>query len=82
MIQSTLNNVKHPLFARTVLVAVVALGLTACTTTPTRDDQTAIGVGTGAVIGGALGNVISKNTDGTVIGAAIGGLVGGIVGHT
>lgn len=81
MIQSTLNNVRHPLFARTVLVAVVALGLTACTTTPTRDDQTAIGVGTGAVIGGALGNVISKNTDGTVIGAAIGGLVGGIVGH-
>lgn len=66
---------------RSGLAIALCFSLVACSTVPTRQDQTAIGVGTGAVIGGALGNVIGKNTDGTVIGAALGGLIGGIVGH-
>ena len=81
MTQHRFSSAKRPLLLRTTLVATLVWSLTACSTVPNRNDQTAIGVGTGAVIGGALGNVIGKNTDGTVIGAALGGLIGGIVGH-
>lgn len=81
MTQQTINHRKSMHWMRLTAAAALSLSLVACSTTPTRQDQTAIGVGTGAVIGGALGNVIGKNTDGTVIGAAIGGLIGGIVGH-
>ena len=81
MTQQSINHSKSPHWMRLTIAAALSLSLVACSTVPTQQDQTAIGVGTGAMIGGALGNVISKNTDGTVIGAAIGGLIGGIVGH-
>lgn len=81
MTQKTTNPRQSMHWMRLTVAAALSLSLVACSTVPTQQDQTAIGVGTGAVIGGALGNVIGKNTDGTVIGAAIGGLIGGIVGH-
>ncbi len=81
MTQYTINHRKSTQWMRLSAAAALSFSLVACSTVPTRQDQTAIGVGTGAVIGGALGNVISNNTDGMVIGAAIGGLIGGIVGR-
>jgi osmotically inducible lipoprotein OsmB len=58
------------------LIGAVALtaGLSACSTSPTRQQ---VGVGTGAVVGGVAGNVLTGgSTLGTVGGAAVGGLVG------
>lgn len=48
-------------------------GLTACSTPPTRQQ---IGIGTGAVVGGVVGNAVGGGTLGTVGGAAIGGVIG------
>lgn len=81
MKQQTSNPRQSMHWILRTVVATLCLSVVACSTVPSQQDQTAIGVSTGAVIGGALGNVIGKNTDGTVIGAAIGGLIGGIVGH-
>lgn len=52
----------------------LALALSACGT-PTRQQ---VGVGTGAAVGGVLGNVI---TDGSTLGTVGGAAVGGVVGH-
>jgi osmotically inducible lipoprotein OsmB len=63
---------------RTLISAVSAIafaaGLSACSTSPTRQQ---VGIGTGAVIGGVAGNVLTGgSTLGTVGGAAVGGVVG------
>lgn len=51
----------------------LALVLSACGT-PTRQQ---VGIGTGAVVGGVVGNVLTDgSTLGTVGGAAVGGVVG------
>ena len=51
-----------------------AAGLSACSSSPTRQQ---VGVGTGAVVGGVAGNVLTGgSTLGTVGGAAVGGVVG------
>lgn len=56
-----------------VSAATLAAALSACGT-PTRQQ---VGIGTGAVVGGALGNVVTDgSTLGTVGGAAVGGLLG------
>lgn len=65
------------MIARTLVSIVGALtlasALAACGT-PTRQQ---VGVGTGAVLGGVAGNVITGgSTLGTVGGAAVGGVVG------
>lgn len=50
-----------------------ASGLSACSTSPTHQQ---VGVGTGAVVGGVAGHVLTGSTLGTVGGAAVGGLIG------
>ena len=64
---------------RIVTSALAATLLTAaisgCSTSPTRQQ---VGIGTGAVVGGVLGNVV---TDGGVLGTAGGALVGGVIGN-
>lgn len=56
------------------LAIVAALGgLTACSTSPTRQQ---VGIGTGAVLGGVVGNAVGGGTLGTVGGAAVGGVIG------
>lgn len=62
------------------LVSILAaltmtLGLAACDTSPTRQQ---IGTGTGAVIGGVAGNVL---TDGSTLGTVGGAAAGGLIGH-
>lgn len=56
-----------------VLCAFALVGLTACTTSPTRQQ---VGIGTGAVLGGVAGNVLGGGVLGTVGGAAVGGVIG------
>jgi len=58
------------------LICVVAFGtgLSACSTSPTRQQ---VGIGTGAVLGGVAGSVLTDgNALGTVGGAAVGGMIG------
>jgi osmotically inducible lipoprotein OsmB len=53
--------------------ALVFVGLSACSTSPTRQQ---VGIGTGAVLGGVVGNAVGGGTLGTVGGAAVGGVIG------
>lgn len=57
-----------------VACALAFIGLTACSTSPTRQQ---VGIGTGAVVGGVVGNAVSGGgTLGTLGGAAVGGVIG------
>ena len=66
----------HKLTLATV-VAVMLLGLGGCSGMSTRDKNTAIGAGVGAV-GGAV--LTGGSALGTVGGAAVGGIIGNQVG--
>jgi osmotically inducible lipoprotein OsmB len=66
----------HRLTLGTV-IAVMLLGLGGCSGMTTRDKNTAIGAGVGAV-GGAV--LTGGSTLGTVGGAAVGGIIGNQVG--
>lgn len=48
---------------------------TGCSTSPTRQQ---VGIGTGAVLGGVIGNVV---TDGNVLGTVGGAAAGGVIGN-
>ncbi|AYN26173.1 MULTISPECIES: osmotically-inducible lipoprotein OsmB [Buttiauxella] len=67
----TLNNKK---IAAVALALTVAMSLSACSNWSTRDRNTAIGAGAGAVGGAVL-------TDGSALGTLGGAAVGGIIGH-
>jgi osmotically inducible lipoprotein OsmB len=54
-------------------LAALVVSLAACTTPPTRQQM---GIGTGAVVGGVVGNVLTGGLLGTVGGAAVGGVIG------
>ena len=65
------------MFSRSLIsisgILTLAAALVACGT-PTRQQ---VGIGTGAVVGGVVGNVVTDgSTLGTVGGAAVGGLLG------
>ena len=64
-------------FTVSAVAVAVLLGLGGCSGMSTRDKNTAIGAGIGAV-GGA--NLTGGSTVGTVGGAAVGGLIGNQVG--
>ena len=64
-------------FAVSALVITVLLGLGGCSDMSTRDKDTAIGAGAGAVAGAVL---TGGSAVGTVGGAAVGGLIGNQVG--
>lgn len=63
--------------AVSALTAAVMLGVVGCSGMSTRDQNTAIGAGVGA-IGGAV--LTGGSTVGTIGGAAVGGLIGNQVG--
>ncbi|HKN05809.1 MAG TPA: osmotically-inducible lipoprotein OsmB [Buttiauxella sp.] len=67
----TFNNKK---ITATVLALTVAMSLSACSGWSSRDRNTAIGAGAGAVGGAVL-------TDGSALGTLGGAAVGGIIGH-
>jgi len=64
-------------FAVSAVMAAVLLGLGACGEMSTRDKDTAIGAGAGAVAGAVL---TGGSGIGTVGGAAVGGVIGNQVG--
>ncbi|MDR3490721.1 MAG: glycine zipper domain-containing protein [Gammaproteobacteria bacterium] len=72
---------KHTISRLTIIALMITL--TACATN-TREQNTVIGAGTGAVAGGLLGSLATGAGAGWVIaaGAIVGGLVGGYVGHS
>ncbi len=61
-----------------VIAAALLLGLGGCSSMSTRDKNTAIGAGVGAV-GGAI--LTGGSSIGTVGGAAIGGVIGNQIGR-
>lgn len=62
------------IFISLICVSVLSAGLFACSTSPTRQQ---VGIGTGAVLGGVTGHVLTDgSTLGTVGGAAVGGVIG------
>jgi len=65
------------LFCKGALAAALILGLGACSGMSSRDKNTAIGAGVGAV-GGAI--LTEGSVGGTVGGAAVGGIIGNQVG--
>ena len=62
----------------TSLALVCALSMTACSSMSTRDKNTAIGAGIGAVTGAVL---TGGSALGTVGGAAVGGVIGNQIGR-
>ncbi|MFA5914968.1 MAG: glycine zipper 2TM domain-containing protein [Burkholderiales bacterium] len=60
-------------FAVRAVAAALALGLAACSGMTTRERDTAIGAGVGAIGGNVL---TGGSTAGTVGGAAVGGIIG------
>ena len=64
-------------FAVSTAAAAVLFGLVGCSGMSTRDKDTAIGAGVGAV-GGAV--LTGGSTAGTIGGAAVGGVIGNQVG--
>jgi osmotically inducible lipoprotein OsmB len=64
-------------FVVSALAAAVLLGAGGCSNMSTRDKDTAIGAGVGAVGGAVLTN---GSAIGTIGGAAVGGLIGNQVG--
>ena len=67
---------KHVLISAAVCAAL----LTGCETV-SNNQRTAIGAGTGAVLGGVLGKQIGGDRRGTAVGAVAGGVIGGLIGH-
>jgi osmotically inducible lipoprotein OsmB len=59
--------------ASSVTALALVASLAACTTPPTRQQM---GIGSGAVVGGVIGNVLTGGLLGTVGGAAVGGVIG------
>lgn len=68
---------------KTLLAAVVlgSLGLSACASMSNKERGAVIGAGTGAAVGGVIGNNTGSTARGAIIGAVIGGAAGAIIGH-
>ena len=64
-------------YAAIVLTTATLVGLTACSGMSTRDRDTAIGAGIGAIGGSVL---TGGSTAGAIGGAAVGGVIGNQVG--
>lgn len=74
---------KQPIMKMTIIAVIVSLGLTSCSTN-TQDQNTMVGAGTGAVVGGLLGSIAKGAGSGWVIaaGVVVGALIGGVIGHS
>lgn len=66
------------------LIAMAMLGsfgLTACASMSNKERGAVIGAGTGAAVGGVIGNNTGSTARGAIIGAVIGGAAGAVIGH-
>jgi osmotically inducible lipoprotein OsmB len=64
----------YPKFALRTAALAAVLALSACSGMTAREQNTAVGAGAGAVVGGVL-------TGGSPVGVVGGAAVGGIIGH-
>lgn len=62
-------------------LVVISMTASACSTMSNRDRGAVIGAGTGAVIGGVIGNQTGSTARGAIIGAVLGGAAGAVIGH-
>ncbi|MEO8192332.1 MAG: OmpA family protein [Gemmatimonadales bacterium] len=63
------------------LLALGAIGLSACASMSQKERGAVIGAGAGAAIGGVIGNNTGSTARGAIIGAVVGGAAGAIIGH-
>jgi outer membrane protein OmpA-like peptidoglycan-associated protein len=67
---------------RSLQAVALTVALTGCAALNTSKERGAvIGAGTGAAIGGVIGNQTGSTARGAIIGAAVGGAAGAIIGH-
>jgi outer membrane protein OmpA-like peptidoglycan-associated protein len=66
--------------ARTGLVLLLAVGLTACSGMSNRETGAVVGAAAGGAIGGVVGNQTGSTAKGVLIGAVLGGAAGAIIG--
>ena len=71
-------NTRHAL---TGLIALAALGTSACASMSNKERGAVIGAGAGAAVGGVIGNNTGSTARGAIIGAVVGGAAGAIIGH-
>lgn len=65
-----------------IILAILVLTFDSCKSWNKTKKGAAIGAGTGAVVGGAIGKAAHNNTIlGAIIGAAVGGVAGGAIGR-
>jgi len=70
------------LTASLLVVSLVLLGLTGCSSLSNTEKGAAVGAGAGAAAGAAIGKVTDKSTArGAILGAVIGGTAGAIIGQ-
>jgi outer membrane protein OmpA-like peptidoglycan-associated protein len=63
------------------LIALAALGTSACASMNNNERGAVIGAGAGAAVGGVIGNNTGSTARGAIIGAVVGGAAGAIIGH-
>ena len=68
----------HSAAAVAILLVIFS---TSCASMNAKTKGALIGAGTGAAVGGVIGNQTGSTTRGAIIGAAIGGAAGAIIGH-
>lgn len=74
-----MNHYRNRLFIAAALVG--SFGLTACASMSNKERGAVIGAGTGAAVGGVIGNQTGSTARGAIIGAVIGGAAGAVIGH-
>ena len=73
------NHYRNRLFIAAALVG--SFGLSACASMSNKERGAVIGAGTGAAVGGVIGNQTGSTARGAIIGAVIGGAAGAVIGH-
>jgi len=63
------------------LIAIGALGLSACASMSQKEKGAVIGAAAGGAIGGVIGNQTGSTARGAIIGAVVGGAAGAVIGH-
>ncbi len=66
-------------FVKTTVIAVAAIGLSACANDPNQ--RAKIGAGIGAVTGAVIGKQVSDARGAPIVGAVVGAIAGGAVGN-
>ena len=64
-----------------LVLAVGAIGTSACASMNNKERGAVIGAGAGAAVGGVIGNQTGSTARGAIIGAVVGGAAGAIIGH-